>query len=96
MQVGTNLGHYQSNARVTTIDRSTVVSEPVVEKARYQPPRNPSFSQSVLSHNLANVLWEVGGSSSGQVNSYVPPRSTNSARDVMPMSWVLNAYAEHD
>jgi hypothetical protein len=95
MQVGTNLSHYQNNSRVTTIDKTVAVSEPIAETARYQSPLNPSFSRTVLSHNLANVLWEVGGGNTQQ-SGYIPPRSNNGARDDAQMNWVRNAYAEHE
>jgi hypothetical protein len=95
MQVGTNLSHYQNNGRVATIDKTVAASEPVAEPARHQSPLNPSFSRTILSHNLANVLWEVGGSNS-QPNRHFPPRSNNGARDDAQMDWVRNAYSEHE
>ena len=95
MQIDTNLGSYQSKGRVATNDKALPASEPASETARQSNPLNPSFSRTVLSNSLANVLWEVGGSRTENPRTS-PSRMVKTDHEERQLNWVRNAYAEYE
>lgn len=95
MHIEGNQSEYSRNGRVTTVEKP--VAQPQQQEAN-QPrrmPGNPSISRTILSHSLANVLWEVSDTSDTVEKT---PANNNTAIDTSESSlrWVKSAYSEYE
>jgi hypothetical protein len=88
MQIESNIGGYNYQARVRDIEKPGSAQNAPEEQAVKRAPGNPTVSSTILSHSLANVLWAVG-------NGSAPAAASAEVEVEAKAEWVRSAYSEY-
>ncbi|MDH7806300.1 MULTISPECIES: hypothetical protein [unclassified Rhizobium] len=93
MQIESNIGGYNYQARVRDIEKPGSAQNAPEEQAVKRGPGNPTVSSTVLSRSLANVLWAVGN---GGAPAHTPAATSDEDKAEAQAEWVRSAYSEYE
>ncbi|MGV1924186.1 hypothetical protein ACQZ6S_02700 [Agrobacterium tumefaciens] len=93
MQIESNIGGYNYQARVRDIEKSGSAQSAPEEQAVKRGPGNPTVSSTVLSRSLANVLWAVGN---GSAPAHTQAATSAEDKAEAQAEWVRSAYSEYE
>jgi hypothetical protein len=93
MQIESNIGGYNYQARVRDIEKPGSAQSAPEEQAVKRGPGNPTVSSTVLSRSLANVLWAVGN---GSAPAHTQAATSAEDKAEAQAEWVRSAYSEYE